>query len=253
MSVRALPDVDRAIEVFARGFAFTRTFTHPFEARRIGPAWVIRDSPRKRADDYRREEWVAHGVAPQDLHELARKHTRGRYCLCPIRDSNEPDAPLRAAYKSLGYRLGSTEPMMAHRLARIPRLPEPFTVQRVLTQELADRLAEAAGRRQILAAYLAPNAPLRQYVALDGATPIGWARSVTIDDATWISNVHVHPSYRRRGVGRSLLCRLLRDDREHGIRHSVLLSSHTGALLYPTVGYELIGELLLYTPVRSRA
>jgi hypothetical protein len=30
----------------------------------------------------------------------------------------------------------------------------------------------------------------------------------------------------------------------------VLLSSHTGSMLYPVVGYERIGELLAYTPPR---
>jgi hypothetical protein len=32
---------------------------------------------------------------------------------------------------------------------------------------------------------------------------------------------------------------------------SALLSSHTGALLYPHVGYEPIGELMIYTPKKN--
>ena len=60
--------------------------------------------------------------------------------------------------------------------------------------------------------------------------------------------MYVNPRYRRRGIGRSMLAKMLRDDRAAGLRQSVLTASHTGAMLYPVVGYELIGELLLFTP-----
>jgi GNAT superfamily N-acetyltransferase len=244
-------DVSRAVATFARGFAFTRSFTHPYVAERVGPVWVARDAPRKRASDYyRREEWIAHGVDPAEVDRIARQNTRGGYAVCDIRSINESDAPLRAAYKGLGYRLGTTEPMMMHRLGRIPRIPQPYPILRVMTPELSERLAKAAGSRQVLPEHLADDAPLRQYVALDGDRPAGWVRSIVVGDATWVSNMHVDPAYRRRGIGRSLLARMLRDDRAHGATASILLSSHTGALLYPRVGYEQIGELLLFTPRR---
>jgi predicted acetyltransferase len=51
---------------------------------------------------------------------------------------------------------------------------------------------------------------------------------------------------RRRGIGTALLAKMLRDDRAHGARQSVLLASHAGALLYPHVGYEQIGMLLMF-------
>ena len=60
--------------------------------------------------------------------------------------------------------------------------------------------------------------------------------------------MYVVPSFRRRGIGRALLCRMLRDDRDGGAKMAVLLASHTGAKLYPVVGYEQIGTLLLFTP-----
>jgi hypothetical protein len=44
---------------------------------------------------------------------------------------------------------------------------------------------------------------------------------------------------------------MLRDDRTRGAKQSVLLSSHTGALLYPRVGYEQIGMLLIFAPKRK--
>lgn len=245
---RAPIDIERAVEVFVRGFAFTRSFTHPYLPERVGPAWVVRDAPRKNPADYRREEWVARGADPAEIDHLARTHARGRFVVCAIRSANESDAPLRVAYKALGYRLHCTEPIMAHRLGRIPRLPEPFPIRRVVTQELADRLAKAARSRQVLPEHLCDNPPLRQYVALDDDRLVGWVRSIVVGDATWVSNMYVQPTYRRQGVGRSLLARMLRDDRSHGAALSVLSASHTGALLYPRVGYELIGELLMFTP-----
>jgi len=244
-------DLDLAIEVFARGFAFSRAFTHPCQVDRVGPLWVIRDGPRKRATDYRREEWVAAGAAPAEVDKAARKGTRGRFCVCTICRAGEADEPLRAAYKTLGYRLGGTEPFMVHRLKRVPRLPEPFPVMRVVRQDLADRVAKVAGRRQALPEHLAAASPLRLYAALAGTQPIGWLKSITVGDSTWVGDVYVDPKYRRRGIGKSMLARMLRDDRDHGSKRSVLLASHVGALLYSNVGYEVIGRLLLFTPKRS--
>jgi predicted acetyltransferase len=60
--------------------------------------------------------------------------------------------------------------------------------------------------------------------------------------------MYVSPPFRRRGIARSLLCQMLHDDRAGGAQTAVLLASHTGAKLYPVVGYEQIGTLLLFTP-----
>lgn len=250
-------DVDRAIEAFVRGFCFTRSFTHPYVAERVGPVWRMRDGPRRNAKDYRNEEWVAYGVEPAEVDRLARSHTRGGFAICAIHASNESDGPLRAGYKALGYRLATTEPLMVHRLKRIPQCdpPKGIRVERVTAQDVADRLARAAGRRQILPEHLtAGGAPLRQYVALaDDGEPVGWVRSIAAGERqTWCSNMHVLPAFRRRGIGRAMLARMLRDDRAAGADFAVLLASHTGALLYPVVGYERIGTLLLFTPVRRR-
>ena len=46
---------------------------------------------------------------------------------------------------------------------------------------------------------------------------------------------------------------MLRDDRAAGSKASMLLASHTGGKLYPTVGYETIGELLMFGPPRRLA
>ncbi len=239
-----------AIEVFARGFCFTQSFTHPYLAERVGEIWVVRDAPRKRGN-YRREEWIAHGVTPEVIDETARKHTRGRFAVCAIYGVHESDQPLRAGFKALNYRLGRTEPIMVHELKRIPRFDNPVEIARVTTEALAAQLNKAARSRQVLPEHLAKNSPLRQYVALADDRPVGWVRSIDVKQATWCTDVYVVPEFRRRGIARAMMIQMLRDDRAHGSKLAVLTASHTGAKLYPLVGYKQIGMLMLYTPKKS--
>jgi hypothetical protein len=194
-------DLATAIECFAKGFAFTRSFTHPAGAEAVGRLWRIRDEPRRRDADYRNEEWVACDVDPSAVHAAASSGSRGRYCVCAIVRAGESEVPLRAGYKALNYRLAKTEPLMLHRLKRIANWPIPFPIQRVLDTDLADRVADASGRRQILPEHLTTDAPLRLYTALDKDKPVGWLKSIAVGDRTWVSNVHVKPEYRRQGAG----------------------------------------------------
>ncbi|MFT5085718.1 MAG: putative GNAT family acetyltransferase [Planctomycetota bacterium] len=58
----------------------------------------------------------------------------------------------------------------------------------------------------------------------------------------------VQPAFRRRGIDRAMLCRMLCDDRAVDAERAVLTASHAGAKIYPLVGYKEIGTLMLYTP-----
>src|SRR5579871_3687679 len=42
--------IEQAIEVFVRGFTFTRSFTYPYQAEQVEGAWVMRDAYRPRGD-----------------------------------------------------------------------------------------------------------------------------------------------------------------------------------------------------------
>ena len=241
--------LERVIEVFARGFCFTRSFTHPYLAERIGKIWVVRDAPRKNGK-YRGEEWIAHGVAPKKIDQVARKETRGRFAVCAICGVGESDESLRTEFKALDYRLMRTEAVMAHDLKRIPRFDNPVEIVRVATRSMADRLNKAARARQILPDHLAKGSPLRAYVALVCEKPVGWVSSIDVGRATWCNNMYVDRKFRRRGIARAIMAKMLRDDRAGGSKLAVLVASHTGALLYPVVGYKQIGTLMLYTPKR---
>ena len=242
-----------AIEVFVRGHSAGKSRTFSYEADRVQSVWVMRDAPRKNPRDYRKEEWIAHDVAPSEVDAIARRHARGRFFVCAILDEEEPQEPTRTAYKALGYRLLATEGFFVQRLKRISNQPSPLPIERVRTPELAARLGKVTRTRPIASDLLVHDAPFRQYVALDGEEIVGRVRSVNAVGATWCADMHVTPSHRRRGIGQALLHRMLRDDRARGSKCSVLTASHTGALLYPRVGYERIGTLLMFAPRRAKA
>ena len=250
-------EFERAISVFVHGFAFTRSFTHPYRVETLSEGvWALRDAPRSRGD-YRTDEVVAAAAADipvAELDALARTGTRGRFRVCYLLPAGDPDAAMRAAFKALGYRLMATEALMIHRLTGLtPIAAAPYPVTRLTTGAQAERLTRAAGRRQILPEHLpehlsAEPAPMRQYMALDGEAPVGWVGSVVVGDCSWCTSMFVRPTYRRRGIGRALLNRMLADDRDAGAEANVLLASHAGAKLYPAVGYETLGTLYMFTP-----
>ena len=210
----------------------------------------MRDAPRKASRDYRKEEWIAQGANAHEVDALARRYARGRFFVCAMLHEGEPDGPARAAYKALGYRLLATEGFFIHRLARIPKPVNPLRIERLRTPELAAQFGKLTRTRPLPDELLTDKAPFRQYVALDGARIVGRVRSVDAAGATWCADMHVEPSHRRRGIGQALLCRMLRDDRNRSAKCSVLTASHTGALLYPLVGYERIGTLFMFAPKR---
>jgi GNAT superfamily N-acetyltransferase len=243
--------IKRAIEVFLHGFSRSKSQTWPCEFSRVGPLWWLRDAPRKRAAEYRKEEWIAFGVTPQVAHETALRGTRGRYCIGSISGSRRSEELLKCGYRELGYRLLATEPLFVHKLSRVPRVKAPALIELMRTQEHANLLARATRRRPAPPAMLA-DPSFRQYLAFCGPHLTGWVRSIATPAGNWCSSMYVLPTHRRQGIGKALLAKMLRDDRQRGAGQSVLLSSHSGALLYPGVGYEQLGTLSIFVPPRSR-
>lgn len=242
-----------AMEVFVRGHSAGKSRTFPYEVSRVGPLWSMRDAPRKNPADYRKEEYVAYGVEPAKADAIARRHARGRFFICAMIADGVPQEPVRAAYKALGYRLLATEGVFVQPLKRIPRAPVSVAVERVRTAEMADRLAKITRTRPVPESWFGKDAPVRQYVAVDGKAIVGRVRSIDAAGATWCADMYVDPSRRRRGIGRALLLKMLQDDRTLGSTCSVLTASHAGALLYPHAGYERIGTLLMFAPRKEAA
>ena len=105
-------EFDRAISVFCHGFAFTRSFTHPYLVESLAErVYTLRDGPRKR-DAYRVEEVVASGVPIAELDALAREKTKGHFRVCYLLPVGESDLEMRKEFKALGYRLMATEELL---------------------------------------------------------------------------------------------------------------------------------------------
>lgn len=242
-----------AVEVFAKGFAFTRSFTHPYLPVRRGPLWRLTDGQRPQSDSRRNEEWLACGVSPAVVRARVRREAQGRHSISVILPAGAPDEGVREAYRAMQYRLITTEDLMVHDLKALPGVPRgvPAVVERVRSAGMADRLTRAARTRQILPEHLATDRPLRAYVALRGGAAVGWVRSITVGRATWCSNMHVVARWRRKGIATALVRRMLADDQRDGSRTAVLSASHAGTRLYLACGYRILGRLLMFLPRRE--
>jgi L-amino acid N-acyltransferase YncA len=90
----------------------------------------------------------------------------------------------------------------------------------------------------------------RKFCVWDAVQDYGWVTSVPYNDHAWVSSLYVHSKHRGKGFGRSLMSKLLQSDRENGVKQSVLLASSDGARLYPHLGYQQIGILQMFCPIK---
>lgn len=236
-----------AIEVFVAGFAETKCRTWPYETIQHESVWQLRDRERKNSRDYRKEEWIAYGVAPGEVHAIAKQGTRGLYFIGQMLSLQDCAEELKSEFKALGYRLLASEPLFVHDLRRIPRSQCAASIQLLRTEKQALDFA-TANRIRPEKADVYSRDEYRQFLAYIDNMLVGWVRSIETEMGTWCSNLFVQPAFRRQGIARSLLCQMLRDDRKREAKRSVLLSSHTGALLYPQIGYQQLGTLFIFAP-----
>lgn len=245
--------IEQAIEAFMRGFAFCKSYAHPYVVERVGDLRVMRDGPGKRPYT-RLTEIVAHGIAPEEAVRQITACRPGRHGLGVVEATGADHEDLKARYKRLGYRLIATEPLFVKDLSGLPS-DGGDRVCRVVTQRDADRVYKTPKRRQAFQKYLTDGeAPLRMYVAFEGDEVVGSVQSVeAIEGSRWVANLTVRPEHRRKGIGTELMRAMLSDDFRFGGRHSVLLASTSGSKLYPLLGYEQVGLLQLFMPMRPRS
>ncbi len=234
-------NLDAAIEVFVQAFSLGKSVAHPYLAQQVDGLWVMRDAPGRKCP--RKIEVVSHGLDPRDVVQRIQRARLGWHFLCHVHPVKGDYQGIRDAYKSLGYRALSTEALFIHDLCDIPEFESEPPVRRVFTQ------AEANSIPQIAKHKLKLLAGSRQFAVWDEHRDYGYVRSVPVKEDAWVSNLYVHGDSRGRGFGRALMSALLRTDRSHGVRTSVLLASSDGARLYPHLGYRRIGVLQMFCPV----
>lgn len=246
--------IDAAIETFAGGWCYTRSFTHPYVATRLTPQVLqLHDAPRSNPNaDVRRDEFVCFGCSPTEALEISASVAKGNFAICFVLPAGVDDTEVRKEFKALGCRLGATEAFMDNTLTPIEATEPIIPIVRIADQAHADAIGKAWRRKQILSRDIGnENAVHRVYTIHDGEKFIGSCGSIRVGDASWISSLYVDAAYRRKGLGTALMTRVMSDDREQGINKSVLLASHTGALLYPKLGFAQIGTLYIYNPPRG--
>lgn len=246
--------IDAAIETFAGGWCYTRSFTHPYVATRLTPQVLqLHDGPRSNPNaDVRRDEFVCFGCSPSEALEISASAAKGNFAICFVLPVGVDDTEVRKEFKALGCRLGATEAFMDNTQANIEPTEPIIPIVRIADQAHADAIGKAWRRKQILSRDIGNESAIhRVYTIHDGEKYIGSCGSIRVGDASWISSLYVDAAYRRKGLGTALMTRVMADDRALGITKNVLLASHTGALLYPKVGYAQLGTLYIYNPPRG--
>ena len=169
----------------------------------------------------------------------------GWHFLCDIHSPQEDFTSRRAQYNELGYRALSTEWLFIHDMKDIPDFESDPQVRLVSDQDVLSHINQIASQPR----KLQPGS--RLYSAWDEGQDFGWVTSVPYRDSAWVANLYVHREFRGKGFGRALMSKLLNEDRENGVKQSVLLASSDGARLYPHLGYQQIGILQMFCPING--
>lgn len=211
---------------------------HPYLPQRLDGIWILADAPGNR--DPRSTEVVSDSANPTRTVRQIEELEIGRHFIAAISDLSANLQEVKAEYKSLGYRLMKTEGFYVHTMQSIPEFESDPQVRLVVSRAELGSIPRQPWQRR----HFDPRH--RFFCAWDDTVVYGWVTSIPYEDMAWVSGLYVREEYRNRGFGKALMSALLREDRKCGVQRSVLLSSRAGARVYPSLGYNLIGNLQLY-------
>jgi ribosomal-protein-alanine N-acetyltransferase len=89
------------------------------------------------------------------------------------------------------------------------------------------------------------NRVARCWVTRDGARVVGYVCLWEIGDELHVTNIAVHPEFRQRGIGRTLLTSVLEDARSRQLRIvglEVRPSNREALPLYESFGFKVVGR-----------
>jgi len=248
--------LQRLTEAFLIGFASGRSRTYPYLWSCDGELSIMHDAERPQHKGYRRTEIVDVDGDPVSVASAAAEladrigPAASRWFLCAIRTEPEDElAHIESEYKRLGFRLTAREVLFSHSLQlEAPAHPVPHEISTIRSREEAADFFRQAGLKLNTYDWNAiESGQVRRYVCRKDGEQVGSVASVQAGEKTrWVSALWVHEEHRRRGIGTALMRALLQGDSDAGDSLSVLLASKDGAQLYPTLGYERKGTLLLY-------
>lgn len=240
-------DTATAFAIFRASFTDVPSRRTLSTLHQAGPLPVVRsdyvwNGARRHTDDF-----FIHATPPEAALAAVRAYNPlPQHYLLVIDD--QPDT--LAAYTAAGYRLTLIEYLMARPLSDLPPLDHPTDVAIVRDDAEAAQVNAAdteqepwvrPGNRE------APN--IRHYYITRDGLIAARARSWQPDAlCSYVTHVFTHPAYRRRGLARAVMLRLLHDDAAEGIAASLLVASEAGDLLYRSLGYTRLATLLVLEP-----
>jgi GNAT superfamily N-acetyltransferase len=239
-------DVETAWALFISGFTDT-AFARSAAARfRAGPLDAVRFA-RGELSGTAFEEYFVRASDPTDaLAAVEEARPLARHYLTVLADR----PGVQEAYERAGYRLDDSEALMACDLGGTVALEPDCDVTVVRTAEEAARYnaADPQGTAWIMPDNLADPRMVHYAIVHDGRL-VSRGRNLRLDAAhSYVSAVYTAEAHRGRGLARSLMARLLADDRERGARWSVLTASRMGEPLYARLGYRALGTIYIFEP-----
>lgn len=149
-----------------------------------------------------------------------------------------------------GYRLSHSETLMACDLAAcsVPATDEAVVLVQSAGKAAAINADDPQGIAWIVPDNLA-DPRMAHYAILSEGLPVARGRTIRLDAAhSYVSRVYTAETHRGQGLARALMVRILADDRDQGIRWSVLTASGMGERLYRWLGYQALGTILIFEP-----
>ena len=208
------------------------------------------DGPKKRGKP-RASEIITTCFDPERTLAHAREKTLDKFFACIVVAQTVDSNSVKTTYVKRGFRLLDTQPLFLRDVAPANE-PLPANVRRTTTNAELTMVEKFSGKRQLCATTLGDiDPPIRLHTAWQDGSLVGYVKSVrTPFGGNWVSDLFVSNEHRRKGIATALMQSMLAEDFRLGVKLSVLLSSRHGRPFYPTLGYKLIGSLLLVSPPR---
>jgi GNAT superfamily N-acetyltransferase len=235
-----------AWKLFIDGFS-TSSASMTLERRRVGPIDVLHFRRRAPADAF--DEFLVRDCDPADaLAIVAATEPVQEHYITVLADQHYR----RAEYEQAGYELTHSEALMVRDM-RLP-LPLDSGVEVIVARTASDmewlNANDPEKRAWITPQHLA-HPRLLLYAALVEGLPAARGRNLQLDAAHgYVSRIYTGEAFRRRGMARALMLRLLRDEAARGAQWSILTASAMGAGLYAGLGYETLATIHIFEPAR---
>jgi ribosomal protein S18 acetylase RimI-like enzyme len=242
-------NTEQAFQIFVNALTASRHLSDGSTRVDVGPITFRHWQRHKDGVTTSHDEALAQGCAPHDLlNALQARRPEKQHYITVLDDA--PD--LRASYEQSGYVCTETEFLMVLDLTRRPVEAPSHRVETATPGDI-DRLnaSDPEPRTWVWPQTIA-HPGMRHYFILHYDRVAARAFSWRCDAATsYVSHLFTDPTLRRRGLGKSLMLRLLGDCAARGDRWSVLVSSEDGYPLYRSLGYSALGRIFIFEPAQG--